>query len=447
MKINKPLFSIALIILTLTVMTFLLRDFHLSLVEVTDRQAKITINFLLPMNQAHFQDSVKVKSNKIYESTFSSAVEWVNSHTCIIYLQEKGRVSGQKVFLEIANAPTAYTHITKNIRIPVQFQAEVAIVSPKDTLLVTTTHPFEVTFNTPMDTTILHQYLESDAAFTIEPVQGIDASGEAYVDATRFLFTPKERLKNEHTYLLSFRKGMISQSGGVLKSSLKVTLETDCKPIIRSVTPAAGSNWVGLYPRISVESEQKIAKGYLEIDDILVEGHNYTDYRIDFYLPHILKADTQHAMNVQVQTPTGELSDKYPVLFKTVPITDDRIWGEVVLGECHQLRIYKGDKEIRQIICSGGATGTETPIGTYYLQARETSHYDETLQKGANYILTFSEGVQLHGMSRNALWEETPGSYKNLGSGQTNGSIMMQEEDARWLYDTLEDGMMLIIHS
>ena len=122
-----------------------------------------------------------------------------------------------------------------------------------------------------------------------------------YTDETYFKFTPKVKLENDRKYLLSFRKGMPSKAGNLLEDALQVVLQTDTVPLIERVIPADGSKWVGLYPRITVESKTVLATAYLERKDLCIDGVKKSDNRMDFYRPTIVEANTNYKEAIQSQ--------------------------------------------------------------------------------------------------------------------------------------------------
>ena len=177
-----------------------------------------------------------------------------------------------------------------------------------------------------------------------------------------------------------------------------------------------------------------------------LEGVKKSDYRMDFYLPAVLEPNTNYEAEIQIQSPTGEKSAKTKVRFQTVPVTSERIWVEIIVGANHELVVYKGKEEVKRMICSGGSTEHPTLNGTFYLQAKGESHYDDKANEGGNYAMQLSEGIIIHGMSRDQNWELKSSVYNRLGEGQTFGKIVLKEEDAKWLYETLPVDTMVIIH-
>lgn len=437
MKPNKIVFAVALTVVLLTLSIFIVKDLNFHWTEVSEDKASITINFLLPMDKASFNEHIKIQNQLGYVEDFACKVNWISDHVCKIVLEEKGQIRGQKVQLIIDQAPTTYDKIYKEATIPIQFKAPIHILEPISEILISTTQSFIVRFNTPMKKEVIHKYLASDAEFIIEPLKN---------DDTSFTFTPKKPLENDHKYILTFKKGMPSQSGIMLEENQKILLKTDQKPLIDEVTPKSGSKWVGLYPRIIVRSKTPMKTAYLELDGELLTGELKNDYYAEFYPDYVLGADRSYQGNVQIQAASGELSDKMPLSFTTLPLKENRYWAEVILGKNQEMIVYQGTQEVKRIQCSGGATKTPTLKGTFYITGKGDKYFSETENEGANYWLTLSEGIRIHGMTRNEYWEIKMNVLNRLGEAQTKGDIVMREEDALWLYDQLPVDTMVVIH-
>lgn len=445
MKPNKIVFAVALTIVLLTLSIFVVKDLNFHWSDVGEDKAKLTINFLLPMDKSSFNQHIKIQNQLGYEENFACQIKWINDHVCEITIEEKGQIKGQKVQLIIDKAPTMYENIYKDAMIPIQFKTPIHIIEPIEEVLISTTQSCLVKFNTPMQKEVIHKYLASDAEFTIEPLKRIEA-GKEIIDYTTFTFTPKQPLENDHKYILTFKKGMPSQSGVMLNENKNIVLKTDTKPVIDEVMPKSGSKWVGLYPRMIIRSQTPMEAAYIELDGKLLKGELKNNYYAEFYPEAVLGAGRSYQAYAQIQAASGELSDKTSFNFTTLPLKEDRYWGEVILGKNQEMIVYQGTQEVKRIQCSGGDTKTPTPRGTFYITDKGDKYFSETEKEGANYWLTLSEGIRLHGMSRDENWEIKMNVLNRLGEGQTKGNIVMREEDALWLYNHLPLDTMFVIH-
>ena len=445
MKPNKIVFGVALTIVLLTFSIFVVKDLNFHWSEVGEDKAKLMVNFLLPMDKTSFNQHIKIQNQLGYEEDFACQVNWVNDHVCEIIIEEKGEIKGQKVQLIIDKAPTVYGNIYKDAMIPIQFKTPIHIIEPIEEVLISTTQSCLVKFNTPMQKEVIHKYLASDAEFTIEPLKRVEA-GKEIIDYTTFTFTPKQPLENDHKYILTFKKGMPSQAGVMLNENQNIVLKTDTKPVIDEVIPKSGSKWVGLYPRMIIRSQTPMEAAYIELEGKLLKGELKNNYYAEFYPESVLGSGRNYEAYAQIQAASGELSDKMAFSFTTLPLKEDRYWGEVVLGKNQEMVVYQGAQEIKRIQCSGGDSKTPTPRGTFYITDKGDKYFSEVEKEGANYYLTLSEGIRVHGMSRDENWEIKMDVLNRLGEGQTKGNIVMREEDALWLYNNLPVDTMFVIH-
>lgn len=445
MKPSKTLFLSALTLVLLTLALFVVRDLNFHWVEVDEAGATVTINFLFPMDKEGFKDTIKVKNQLGYAEEFGCKVDWVSPQVCKLQLTEEGDVRGQKIYLIIDHAPTKYSGMTRQATIPIQFQSDIQIVSPVDEILIATTQSFEVQFNTPMNKDVIHRFLSSDADFIIEPVQ-YTQDGKNITDYTRFNFTPKKPLENDHKYILTFKKGMPSQSNVMLAENQKVVLHTDIKPQIDTVSPNVGSKWVGLYPRISVASKTPMTAAYLQLGDETLVGKLKSEYRAEFYPKELLTPDKIYKGNIQIEAASGEKSDPFAIHFTTQPLAEDRYWAEIKLGKNQEMIVYQGSQVVKNIQCSGGSEKTPTTKGTFYVQSKGDKYFSEEHLEGGNYWIMLSEQIRIHGMTRDEYWHIKMDVLNRLGEGQTKGDIVMREEDAMWLYENLPSDTMVVIH-
>ncbi|MEG0085261.1 MAG: L,D-transpeptidase family protein [Niameybacter sp.] len=445
MRPSKTLFLSALTLVLLTLALFIVRDLNFHWVKVGPEGATVTINFLFPMDKDAFQDTIKIQNQLGYTEEFTCSTNWLSSSVCQLKLKEAGSIRGQKVQLIIDHAPTQYGKMTKQAMIPIQFQSDIQLVSPVDEILIATTQSFQVEFNTPMNKDILHHFLSSDAEFIIEPVKYTEG-GKTVIDYTRFNFTPKKPLENDHKYILTFKKGMPSQSNVMLKENQKIILKTDIKPEIDEVSPVIGSKWVGLYPRITVLSKTPMKSAYLELNNEMLVGDVKSEYHAEFYPQSLLLPDTRYDGIVQIEATSGERSDPMAIYFTTQPLSQDRYWAEVKLGKNQEMIVYKGTEDIKHIQCSGGSQKTPTIRGTFYVQSKGDKYFSEDAQEGGNYWIMLSEQIRIHGMTRDEYWHIKMDVLNRLGEGQTEGDIVMREEDALWLYETLPNDTMVVIH-
>jgi hypothetical protein len=443
---KKRIFKISLISVILLVTIWVLKDFNLSWVEVNDGYAKVTVNFLFPMNKDKLPSCIRLTNELPYASQFDYSVQWLTDSVACIKLKEQNLIKGQKVQLIIKDAPSKFSFVTRNASINIQFKTNVLLIEPREKLFIATEKPFLVKFNTPMNKNKLHKFLECDAPFYIEPSITFNSAGKKVEDTSAFIFTPKTPLANGHKYILSFRKGMPSESGSFLKQDLSIILTTDNKPIISSTYPDHNSKWIGLYPKLKFETESPTVAGYLSINNEKIKGKNIDPYHVEFLLNKVLEPETVYEAVFQAEAASGELSLPKTIHFTTVRLEPDRIWIEVLANNESKVNVYKGKDLIKTMRCSIGDVNNPIPLGTYYSHDKGTSYIDSKNREGANFYIKVSDACVFQGLIRDAYWNINPQFLVRFGEKINRRNIILKDEDARWLYENTPSSTMIILH-
>ncbi len=443
--INKKVVLSFFITLLLTSLWFL-KDFHLFWIETGTDCTRVTINFLFPMVQEKLEDSLEIVYELPYNAQFEYEVKWLTPSVVEMKFKEQSLIKGQSVQLHIRHLPSHLPFISKSVNIPLTFKTSVEILEPLEGTIIATESPFYVKFNTPMNKNKFHRYLECDASFYIRPLTYKNKQGKEVEDLSCYVFTPKEALEVNRRYILSFRKGMPAQSGALLEINHSVTLQTGTKPIISHTYPSHESKWIGLYPCFKVETETPVVGGTLEINGEKISGKLQSPYMLTFFTDKVLDPHTTYTASFQVEAVTGEKSKRCTLHFTTVDLEDNRIWLEVQVNENPKVKVYKGTKVIKTMPCSLGVNEKGTPLGTYYIQSKEDVFTAPDLQEGANFWLRFTDTCGFQGLIRDNYWHIKNHAPNQLGYTQTSGNILLNDEDARWLYENVPFKAMVILH-
>lgn len=436
MRKNKHWISISIIFI-FCLLGFL-KNFNLSWVETYDNEAKITINFLFPMKQEGFKEYITLMSQRSDSRAFSYNLKWLNHHVVEINLQEHNDIKGQKIKLMINKAPTQFESFTKSETVMVQFKSDIEILSPTQDLLISSNQPFLIQFNTAVSLNQMYKYLQCDAKFYIKPYEEVDSEGKKHVDDTKFILLPKEPLENEKCYVLLLKSGMTSKSGTLLKKDQVMMLQVDKKPVILKTYPAEGDKWIGLYPRLTLESKESIIKAVASINGKLIEGVLTDTNHVYFLLDDLLKSDTTYSIDFQTQVESGELSLIKSISFSTTTLNENRFWIDIRTGSSQKIDCYEGDKLIRTIPCQV-KKGKQMPLfGTYYLQDKAEVYENNQEKLGANYWMVISENFGIHGETRNAYWQP-------IDSQATHSNIIISDEEAAWLYEKMNTQNMIVL--
>lgn len=124
-------------------------------------------------------------------------------------------------------------------------------------------------------------------------------------------------------------------------------------------------------------------------------------------------------------------------------------WLDVALAD-QRVYIKRGAETLYTMYCSTGAATSPTPTGTYYIQAeRGESFYNEKSGEGANYWVSWkNHGEYLfHSVPVDKNGQYIESEAAQLGKvSNSHGCIRLSIADAKWLYETVQQGMKVVIH-
>jgi len=123
------------------------------------------------------------------------------------------------------------------------------------------------------------------------------------------------------------------------------------------------------------------------------------------------------------------------------------MWIDVDITK-QRVYVMQGDSVVREMTASTGMAGYETPLGTFHIQNRGEWFYSEKYQEGAQWWVSFKDwGVYLFhtvpmDRDRNIIQSEAD----KLGQPASHGCVRLSVEDAKWIYDNIEEGAKVVIH-
>lgn len=123
------------------------------------------------------------------------------------------------------------------------------------------------------------------------------------------------------------------------------------------------------------------------------------------------------------------------------------LWIDVDVT-AQKVRVMDGDKVYKEITCSTGVKGAETPLGTFEIQSRGEWFFNDKYQEGARYWVSFKDwGVYLfHSVVMDKDRKVIPAEEAKLGSPASHGCIRMPLADAKWIYDNIPGKAKAVIH-
>lgn len=439
-KNNQLIYLISGIAAFLLIGIWGLKYFNLSWVESTEQNSVVTINFFTPMKQKEFEEHIRILGKREDNNEFNYSVEWINNQVVEIKLYENSQIKGQEIQLLIQNAPTQLGKLTKSIRVNVQFKTHVEILSPTSEILISSTNPFIVQFNTPMNLGQMSKYLQCDTKFNITPYEETLSTGEKLIDDTKYLFTPEKSLDNGKKYVLVFKAGMASKGGTLLENDQIVMLKVDERPSIIKTYPMDGDKWIGLYPKITLQSKEPITGAMAKINNQLIKGELTDQYHACFMLDDLLKPEVDYQIDFQIQVASGETSEVKTVKFTTTTIKNNRFWLDIRCKKGPAIYCYQGNQIVKVIPCQISDLKNGIQKGTYYLEGKAEVYENNTQHVGANYWMMINETFGIHGLLRNSYWELLQANIKSK-------NIIISDEDAEWLYEKVNYQTMIVIRS
>ncbi|NLK97146.1 L,D-transpeptidase family protein [Defluviitalea saccharophila] len=434
--------NVLFILLILAGILLFFQHYNLLLVDVKDNTAVIRVNFLVPMEQYGIEKNLEIKSS-LPNTKFQCDLKWEGPNRLKVTINELSELKGQKILFKIHGAKSQFPFLHKSLSTSVQFQAEPQLLEIENKDHVPTEGPLVLQFNTPMDAKNIQKFIQSDVKFDLEP-QVFEDDGKS-IDYSRWNLYPKEKMNNESNYLLLIKKGLKAQCGHMLKEDIQIQIRTASKPKIVETNPKQSAQWVALYPKISAKMNEEIKDAVITIDGVK-QKVSVKDNKLEF-LPHkILDPGEEYEVSIQGISKYGEKTDPYVLKFMTMPINDDDLWVEVSLKGKHEVIIHKGKDIIRRMPASGGTKEEPTVLGTFFIQDRGTSFFSKRFNEGATYWVRIIDQYLFHGIPRDNHWNIIESERKKIGKPASHGCVRMNEEDAKWFYENIPHGTMVIIH-
>ncbi len=111
------------------------------------------------------------------------------------------------------------------------------------------------------------------------------------------------------------------------------------------------------------------------------------------------------------------------------------------------VRISKDGEAFKEMICSTGIEGKETPLGEFQIQNRGTWFFNNNYKQGAKYWVSFRDwGIYLfHSVAMDENQEIIPEEEAKLGTPASHGCVRLPVEDAKWIYDNIPAETKVII--
>lgn len=131
-----------------------------------------------------------------------------------------------------------------------------------------------------------------------------------------------------------------------------------------------------------------------------------------------------------------------------LPVMDlhDTLWVYAKLdSDRHEVFVYRGDDLVRRMAASGGRPGYETPGGVFRIQNRGYHFFSQKYGEGAYYWVRIFGNYLFHSLPVDVHGQVIEEEAKKLGCPASHGCIRLDFPDAKWLYETVPDGTLVVI--
>jgi len=227
------------------------------------------------------------------------------------------------------------------------------------------------------------------------------------------------------------------------------TVVAGAHPEIIKTNPVRGEKMARLYRSIDVTFNQEVASASLMVlnqeNRIIVPGKIIINKTMVSFIPsRVFLPGKTYTVIIRAESKEHlKVADRFS--FNTVHM-GEKIWVEVKLGERHSVTIFKGGNTIKHFPASGGLPESPTPTGYYYTQDRGYSFWSSKFEEGATYWVRLAGQILVHSVPRDDRWRTKDEEHAKLGLPASHGCIRLDEEDARWFFENIPHGTLVIIH-
>ncbi len=210
-----------------------------------------------------------------------------------------------------------------------------------------------------------------------------------------------------------------------------------------TLLPEDGSMQTSVYPCIVVTGQEDILQvsGYLQAGDRRIGGEWQVEGKAAQFFPYqVLEPGQMYEVEMKVNG--TQLDTAFTVSEAAMP----EQWIEVALGIEQKVYVWQNSSVIKTFSCSGGLAESPSLLGIYQLQDRGEQFYSERFAEGALYWIRIQDQYLFHSVPRDKEGKVIAAELEKIGAAASHGCIRLYDEDARWLYETLPRGTVVILH-
>ena len=111
-----------------------------------------------------------------------------------------------------------------------------------------------------------------------------------------------------------------------------------------------------------------------------------------------------------------------------------------------RLTVFYREDILKEMICSGGALETPTPLGEFTTNQKIEYSWVDRFDVGAYYWIRFFEDYLIHSVPFDENGEMIVEEFEKLGNPASHGCVRLRLDEAKWLYETLPLGVKVLIY-
>lgn len=143
---------------------------------------------------------------------------------------------------------------------------------------------------------------------------------------------------------------------------------------------------------------------------------------------------------------SGKMIHGYMLKKQLKQVSTNKQYGIVVDTDDQKVYIYKDNALYKTFICSTGLEGGyETPEGIYIIGSRGPSFYSPKYKQGAYNWVRFNKGYLFHSLPFDENQNLIASEGDKLGTKASHGCVRLALEDAKWFYDNIPAGTIVIV--
>lgn len=404
---------------------------------------KITINFYAPIDKENIKDKIHIVSQKP-EAVVIKNFRWLNDRMLEIFAVEEEQSKGFNINVFTEPLKTKIPGLFKRIKF--SYRADVPVYLTDFSPIVPSKGPIVLKFSSPVKKHTIKKNLKVDFDYKLSCQHTVLKNGEIFRDFSKWYIYPLKDLETGKRYDVKFCGKLENMKGSSYEVEFYKFFKVAEKPKVKSCLPKNKQKDVPLYTPIKIEFDQEMADVNIKVNKMMGEV-SFEEKTAEFKPYSAFLPNEDYEVKVTGKSIFDESMDPHNYKFTTCDVKD--YWVEVNLRPIQKVVVYKGNKAIRTMLASGGLTDDPeciTPKGIFYLKERGLSFWTERINEGAYYWVRITGNYLIHSLPRNKEGKIIKEERDKLGIPASHGCIRLRDHDAKWFYDNIPAGTMVVIH-